>query len=298
MISRSIKAAKLSSYIFLFLLFIISCKRNGEKHFSYNKLGYYFQLIAFNSSTDQYRPNSVAWVDACFKTQSDSVFWDSHNNFNNNFFIAIDSSNKTNFFKNYVAGLSALDSACLLIRTKDFYKQQFNSDKIPFFSKNDSIVKVNFKIRQLLSGTEYANRNTDLLKQEAEQIEAFFGSARDFEMAKDSLGFYWVDKPKTSPLPVIVYKDIVKLNYTGSFLNGRVFERSPENFEISFGTPDQLIKGINYVIKRLKKGQNAKIILPSRLAFGENGSSNGTIAPYTPLIYEIKIIDVKNETVL
>ena len=48
---------------------------------------------------------------------------------------------------------------------------------------------------------------------------------------------------------------------------------------------------IHYVIKRLKKGQNAKIILPSRLAFGENGSSNGTIAPYTPLIYEIKIIE-------
>lgn len=279
-------------------MFGISCRHKNEKHFSYNNLGYYFQLISFNSNAAPYQPNSIAWVDACFKTQSDSVFWDSHNNFNDNFFMAIDSTEKKIFFKHYISGLTAMDSAVLLIKTKDFYLQQFNSDKIPFFSKNDSIVKINFKIHQIFTGSEYANRNTNLLKQEAEIIESYFGSARDYEMAKDSLGFYWVDKPKASPLPVIVYKDLVKLSYTGSYLNGRIFERSPDNFEISYGTPDQLIKGLNYVIKRLKKGQNAKIILPSRLAFGENGSSNGTIAPFTPLIYEIKIIDVKSESVL
>jgi FKBP-type peptidyl-prolyl cis-trans isomerase len=43
----------------------------------------------------------------------------------------------------------------------------------------------------------------------------------------------------------------------------------------------------------LKNGQTAEILLPSRLAFGEIGSSNGFVPPYTPLIYEVKIIDVK-----
>lgn len=282
-------------YFILFLVFGISCGHKNEKHFSYNKLGYYFQLLSFNSNTTPYQQKSIAWIDATFKTQSDSVFWDSHNNFNDNFFLEVDSSSKTNFFKNYVSKLTALDSASLLIKTKDFYLQQFNSGKIPFFSANDTVVKVDFKIRKILTEDEFKNRELNLLSQETEQIESYFKSPRDFEMAKDSLGFYWIEKPQSSNLPAIIYKNSVKLSYEGSFLNGRVFEKSPDNFEISYGTPDQLIKGLNYVIKRLKKGQNAKIILPSRLAFGENGNSNGTIAPYTPLIYKLKIIDVKNE---
>ncbi len=293
---RSIRPNKFNFiYFFLFLLLIIGCGNKREKHFSYNKLGYYFQLISFNSTASVYQAKNIAWLDVSFKTQSDSVFWDSRNNFNDNFFIEIDSSSKTNFLKNYISKLTVLDSAGLMIRTKDFFLQQFRSDKVPFFSAGDTVVKVDVKIRQILTPAEYKSRTVNLLRQETEQIEAYFNSPRDFEMARDTFGFYWVSKPKPSELPIIAYKNIVKLNYLGSYLNGRVFERSPDNFEISYGTPDQLIKGLNYVIKRLKKGQNAKIILPSRLAFGENGSSNGTIAPYTPLIYEIEIIDVKNE---
>ncbi|MDO8999515.1 MAG: FKBP-type peptidyl-prolyl cis-trans isomerase [Bacteroidota bacterium] len=285
-------------FLLLFLFFGISCRHKNKAHFSYNKLGYYYQLLSFNSNITPYQANSFAWISASFKTQSDSVFWDSQNNFNENFFLPIDSNTKNNFFKNYISKLTVLDSGCLLIKTKDFYLQQFNSNKIPFFSKNDSVVKIDFKIRQILSEQEYKTRKVNLLTQETEQIEAYFKSPQEFEMARDSLGFYWIEKPENSDLPVTIYRNTVKLSYQGSYLNGRVFEKSPDNFEISYGTPDQLIKGLNFVIKRLKKGQNAKIILPSRLAFGENGSSDGAIAPYTPLIYEIKIIDVKNESVL
>ncbi len=291
---RSTKAKKLAILSsFIFLLFISACKRNNKEHFSYNALGYYYKLISFNSTASTYQPNSVAWIDATFATQSDSVFWDSRNNFNDNFFVPVDSFATNNFLKNYISKLTVSDSACLMIRTKDFYKQQFNSDKISFFSEKDTVVKVNIKVRRILTADEYTNRTVNLLKQEAEHIEAYYKSPQEFEMSRDSLGFYWIEKPPPSDLPVTVYSNTVTLSYRGTFLNGRIFEKSPANFEVSYGTPDQLIKGLNYVIKRLKKGQNAKIILPSRLAFGENGSTNGIIAPYTPLIYEIKIIDVK-----
>jgi FKBP-type peptidyl-prolyl cis-trans isomerase len=66
-------------------------------------------------------------------------------------------------------------------------------------------------------------------------------------------------------------------------------EKSPANFEFTYGSPEQVLKGLNYVIGKLKFSQSVKIILPSRLAFGENGSSNGVVPPYTPLIYEVKV---------
>src|ERR1700751_5894684 len=112
-------------YFILFFVFGIACGHKNKKRFSYNKLGYYFQLISFNSNSSVYHSKNIAWVDVSFKTQSDSVFWDSRNNFNDNFFVEIDSSSKTNFLKNYVSKLTLLDSACLLIKTKDFYAQQF-----------------------------------------------------------------------------------------------------------------------------------------------------------------------------
>ena len=40
---------------------------------------------------------------------------------------------------------------------------------------------------------------------------------------------------------------------------------------------------------------NAKILLPSRLTFGENGSSNKKVARNTPLVYELKILDLNQK---
>jgi FKBP-type peptidyl-prolyl cis-trans isomerase FkpA len=267
--------------------------KKREKSFSYHPLGYYYQLISFESDSTLYEPRKVAWVTAIFKTQSDSIFWDSFNNLNDKFYLRIDSSEKNNFLKNYISKCSALDSACVLIRPHDFFRQQFKTDSIPFFSKKDSIVKINFKIKQVLSKEAFVKIRDNLQKKEMQQIEDFYGSGKDFEMAADPQGFYWIKKPEYLEHAVVRPGDLVTISYNAHYLNGRFLEKSGNNFEFIYGTPDQVLKGLNYVIGRLKLGENAKIILPSRLAFGENGSSNGTVPPYTPLVYEIELIDLK-----
>ena len=294
MMLKFIKVSKFG-ILFVFFFSLIACKHKNENTFSYNKIGYYYKLISFYNNTVLSNQNKVIWLDVCFATQSDSVFWDSYNNFNDNYFIKIDTLNPQFFLKNYLFKLNENDSACILINPKDFYLQHFNTEKIPFFSLKDSVVKIYFKVKQVLTLKEFNDRKINLASNEIKQIESYFKTIKDYELSIDSDGFYWLEKPDSSNKPEMKPKSIVKLSYEGSFLNGRIFEKSPENFEIVYGIPDQIIKGLNYVIKRLKKGQNAKIILPSRLAFGENGSSNGIIAPYTPLIYNVNIIDIKNE---
>lgn len=273
---------------------IFSCHpKRKEKSFSHHPLGYYYQLISFEQDGTSYESQKVAWITAIFKTQSDSIFWDSFNNFNDKFYLKVDSSEKGNFLKNYISKCSVLDSASILIKTDDFFKQQFKTDSIPFFSKNDSIVKINFKIKQVFSKADFVKIKDNLQKKEIQQIEGFYGSVRDFEMAADPQGFYWIEKPKGQDDAVAKAGDLVTISYKAHYLNGRFLEKSGNNFEFIYGTPDQVLKGLNYVIGRLKLGENAKIILPSRLAFGENGSSNGTVPPYTPLVYEIELIDLK-----
>jgi FKBP-type peptidyl-prolyl cis-trans isomerase len=121
------------------------------------------------------------------------------------------------------------------------------------------------------------------------------GNTYDEDKGLDTLGFYWLGYPKQSDSVMVKNGDVVSVYYEGKFLNGRFLERSPAHFDFIYGTPDQLLKGLNYVIPRLKIGQSAKIILPSRLAFGESGSANGMVPPFTPLQYTIKLIDIKKK---
>ena len=44
----------------------------------------------------------------------------------------------------------------------------------------------------------------------------------------------------------------------------------------------------------MREGEKAKIIIPSQLAFGENGSSTGIVPPYTSVIYEVTMLKVND----
>jgi len=282
--------------IFSCFLFLHSCKNKKTElnpHFSYHSLGYYYQLLAFETENTPLIPGKIAWLSATFKTQSDSIFWDSFNNMNDKFYVRTDTAAISNLITHYVSRLAALDSACILIKPKDFFKQQFKSDTIPFFSKTDSCVKIFLKVKQLYSEDEFLKVQQDLELNEMRQIYKFYTTEAEAGAAMDPMGFYWVEKSGPETGPSIKAGNTVSIAYEGYFLNGRFLERSESDFELKYGTPDQLLKGLNYVISQLKLGQNAKIILPSRLAFGENGSSNGIVPPYTPLLYKIKLTDIK-----
>ena len=55
-----------------------------------------------------------------------------------------------------------------------------------------------------------------------------------------------------------------------------------------------MIDGLKTALKGMKEGENLKIILPSRHAFGEEGSLAGIVPPYTAVIYDVNIIKVIN----
>lgn len=285
--------------ILLVTLFFSACRfRHRENTFSKDKSGFYYKLLAFNSDSVSYQPGRIAWLSASFSTQNDSIFWDSQNNLNDGFYVGVDTLFSENILKRFVSRCSEEDSACLLVPTPLFFQQQFHCNAVPFFSVSDSVVKINLKVKRLLNITDYNRISADLREKEENYIEGYFGSIESIEQALDPLGFYWIEKPPLNTSETIKSGDLVTLAYQAYYLNGRFLEKSPDNFEVVYGTPDQLLKGLNYAISRLKVGDNAKIILPSHLAFGREGSSNGIVPPYTPLIYQISIKNIKTDNAL
>ncbi len=84
----------------------------------------------------------------------------------------------------------------------------------------------------------------------------------------------------------------VEVHYTGYLFDGTKFDSSldrgePLVFQYGLG---QMIPGFDEVVGYMRKGERGVLILPSKLAYGERGSGN-RIPPYTPLVFEIEMLD-------
>lgn len=84
----------------------------------------------------------------------------------------------------------------------------------------------------------------------------------------------------------------VKVHYTGSFMDGKVFDSSLDRGEpIEFGL-GQVIKGWTEGLQLMNKGAKYKFFIPHDLAYGAQGYP-GAIPPYSALIFEVELLDFK-----
>ncbi|MBL4709783.1 MAG: FKBP-type peptidyl-prolyl cis-trans isomerase [Flavobacteriales bacterium] len=96
---------------------------------------------------------------------------------------------------------------------------------------------------------------------------------------------------------IIQYGSEVSIHYKGYFLNGYIFDNTYEKAitpSFTFGQEYQMIDGLQTALNGRKEGERVKIILPSRHAFGEEGSLAGIVPPYTAVVYDVNIIKVIN----
>lgn len=259
------------------------------KNYTRHAHGYYYHLVEIGEPAPPEKAKAYYWLDMKFKTQRDSVFWDSRHEGANKVFINAEDTG--NDLSEYIRRLNTGDSVVLLFPVKSFFKQQFNSNRLPYFCEADSLLKVELRVKQVLGFNDWQQLASSLRNTEVQDIQHYLRKNRINAFA-DSLGVCWLNK-QVLPEPKLATGNQVTFSFQGQFLDGRLLDAHPQNLTYTIGTPDQVLKGINYVIKHMKKGETIKIILPSHLAFGERGSSNGSVPPFTPLAYTLTLIDVK-----
>jgi FKBP-type peptidyl-prolyl cis-trans isomerase len=278
------------------MLYLVGCHTKSEtksQAYTLHKKGFRYRLLSFTKSGEQQQRGDLMKLSVTFSNQRDSVFWDNVNNLGEDFVVDPNRNATDDRLNGILSAFTVGDSACVLMKADEFFLQQFKSAKKPWFSQSDSVVKVNFRIKERVDGNLPKGVQKDKWFEEENRIRRLFLSDKDFELAKDPNGFYWLERKGTKLGAHPQFGDRVLLQYQGCFLNGRILDQSAGDFEMVYGTPDQLLLGLNYVIGSLKVGENAKIVLPSRLAFGEKGSSNGTVPPYTPLVYTLTLKEIK-----
>ena len=82
----------------------------------------------------------------------------------------------------------------------------------------------------------------------------------------------------------------VELHYSGTLIDGTVFDSSVERGEKVVFPANRLIDGFNEGLQLMSEGAKYILYIPSNLAYGERGA--GEIPPYSPLIFEVEVFTV------
>ena len=141
----------------------------------------------------------------------------------------------------------------------------------------------------------------ELLKQDDKAIQDYLKKNNISNATKAALGTY-VQIIQAGTGAQLDTSVVVKVNYTGKTLDGKVFDSNTdpskghvEPFLVnltndkSLGSP--VINGWYDGLKMLSKGAKAKFFIPSTLAYGKQGAG-ADIKPNSILMFDIDVVDV------
>ncbi len=163
------------------------------------------------------------------------------------------------------------------------------------------------KVHQIISQKEISQHDKEVEQRQAEEDStlAEWVARRYPKAERKESGLYILNKTSTEGKQA-AWGRRVSVSYTVCDTAGKVLdtnvklraeqggiyrpEQRYEPFEFELGD-DGLIAGWTEGVSYMRKGERCKILIPSKIAYGELGY--GAIAPFTPLVFELELVDVE-----
>jgi FKBP-type peptidyl-prolyl cis-trans isomerase FkpA len=89
--------------------------------------------------------------------------------------------------------------------------------------------------------------------------------------------------------------DVIEIHYTGTLMDGTVFDSSVERGTPAIMKLSNLILGWREGLKFIGEGGKIKLVIPSDLAYGNNGSPRAGIVGGATIIFDIELIRIVEE---
>lgn len=85
--------------------------------------------------------------------------------------------------------------------------------------------------------------------------------------------------------------ETVKVHYTGTLINGTVFDSSVQRGEPVEFQLNEVIPGWTEGLQKISKGGKIKLYIPPQLAYGDEGRPG--IPPASTLVFDVELLDIK-----
>jgi len=179
----------------------------------------------------------------------------------------------------------------------------FRVKELPKYVKAGSTIHVHVKMTKIQPKDEFqaemqAKFEADAKKSQAAQakedsILAIYLKKNNITTPATRTGLIYIEDTKGTG-PMAQAGHTVKVHYTGRLLDGTKFDSShdrnqPFEFEVGKG---KVIKGWDEGIPKMSVGGKARLIIPSKIAYGERGAPP-SISPYSTLVFEVELLEVK-----
>ncbi len=87
--------------------------------------------------------------------------------------------------------------------------------------------------------------------------------------------------------------DKVTVHYTGSLINGKVFDSSVERGQPATFPLNGVIAGWTEALQLMPQGSKWRLFIPPELAYGANG--NRSIGPNETLLFDVELLDIERK---
>lgn len=259
--------------LLVLLLILTGCAPFSD--YSEKEEGVYMKLYSFEEGDQSFRPGFYKEASVKVKNGDQLIF----RNYKEQL-ISSDDKRLNFLFEHLVEG----DSAHFKVST-DRFKTIFND-------KNSIVLDEYYDVE--IKVYNYYERQPKFIDPEMHEQIILKKYLNEHQNTIQKNGVY-IEQIKKGSGTEIKRDKVVTIHYVGRFINHLEFDNTYKSsaFTFTYGTPSQVIPGLEKALNGMKAGEKAKIIIPSQLAFKDDGSSTQVVPPFSTVIYELEIVNVK-----
>ena len=131
-----------------------------------------------------------------------------------------------------------------------------------------------------------------VVRSQKDQIEEYIAKKKLTVTEQTANGLRYIRlNPGTGEIPAS--GKVVKLKYTGRFLNGFAFDGNmarTDSFSVTIGGSSTVV-GFQTGVEKMRLGERAILVFPSTIGYGEKGSGS-SIPGHPPLVFEIYVAKI------
>lgn len=307
--SKGLAFAALSAVVFS------SCEKSDHPGYEKSESGLYSKFYLQNEAGVKPKEGDMVKVVMLYKNDKDSVLFDTKDpKVNRNGDATIEfplaKSSFKGSFEEALSMMSVGDSASFLVSADSVYMKTFMAKELPPYVAKGSLLTFEVMLKKVTAKEEVEKERAKQMAEQQAIMEQKKGEEQgllDKYIADNKIttkptasGLYFIEKTKGKGAHP-AKGDQLKVNYTLSFLDGKVLETTSAEAAKAAGifqegrpyqpaefNLDQLIVGMQEGLGMMSKGSKVKLIIPSSIGYGPGG--NG-MPPYATLLFDVELID-------